>query len=344
MADAELDKFKTDINLTEFAATMGYAVSRSETTGEYVTMRNPSYPDKIVVTRKPNGHYVFSSSVSPKGFGDDGTILDFLQTRTAMSFGHIRKELRPWIGAEATRRPRPAPELFVPTITRTEKDFVAIATKFKHMKPFVGHRYLEHERGLSREVLTGPRFTGTIFLDPGKYGNAIFPHYDAGGMVTGFASLNRKFKQFEKGGMKTLWQSVGRDTDRRLVIAEGYVNAISYHLLNPREDTRYAVTEGRLSKEDQFPFIQSVIAALPANMELIVATDADPGGRQIAEDLFTIAEHAKRADIMVTRHEPAVEGVDWNDQWLGKTGSSSSSGPSEKQEHAYQPRYGNTLR
>src|SRR5580704_7088004 len=101
--DSELDAFKREIDLREFAVSMGYEMDRRESWRGSTVMRRDA--DKIVVKRNGNGHYVFFSVRDDR---DNGTIIDFLQRRRSLSLGAVRKELRPWIGAP----PSPALPLF----------------------------------------------------------------------------------------------------------------------------------------------------------------------------------------------------------------------------------------
>src|SRR2546426_918910 len=78
--DNELDAFKREIDLRQFAVTIGYEMDRRESwRGSTVLRRGP---DKIIVKRKGNGHYVF---FSVRDDSDHGTLIDFLQRRRNLS-------------------------------------------------------------------------------------------------------------------------------------------------------------------------------------------------------------------------------------------------------------------
>src|ERR1700730_10631592 len=99
--DSELDAFKREIDLRQFAVNLGYEVDRRESWRGSTVLRRGG--DKIVVKRNGNGHYVFFSVRDDR---DHGTVIDFLQRRRNVSLGEVRQILRPWIG-----RPAIAPQL-----------------------------------------------------------------------------------------------------------------------------------------------------------------------------------------------------------------------------------------
>ena len=74
--NSELDTFKRQIDLRQFAVSLGYEMDRRESWRGSTVLRRGA--DKIVVKRKRNGHYVF---FSVRDASDNGAILDFLQRR-----------------------------------------------------------------------------------------------------------------------------------------------------------------------------------------------------------------------------------------------------------------------
>ena len=81
--DCELDAFKRDIDLRQFAESLGYQIDRRESWRGSAVLRRAA--DKIVVKRNGNGHYVFFSL---RDDDDNGTVIDFVQRRQ-----HLSREL-----------------------------------------------------------------------------------------------------------------------------------------------------------------------------------------------------------------------------------------------------------
>ena len=95
--DMELESFKREIDLRQFAVSLGYEIDRRESWRGSTVLRRGA--DKIVVKRNGNGHYVF---FSVRDDSDNGTVIDFLQRRQNLSLGAVRQILRPWIGRPAS--------------------------------------------------------------------------------------------------------------------------------------------------------------------------------------------------------------------------------------------------
>ena len=265
--DTELDLFKREIDLRQFAVSLGYAMDRRESWRGSTVLRRGG--DKIVVKRNGNGHYVF---FSVRDAGDHGTIIDFLQRRKHRSLGVVRQVLRPWIG-------HPAMPVQFPKLEPTSSDRVRVENEYCRMSNSLRHPYLENERRLPANVLSSPRFTGRVRVD--RRGNAVFPHFDVSGLC-GYEIKNQGFTGFAAGGKKGLWFSHSRPSDRRLVLAESAIDALSHAVLFPdaEDRTRYASLGGKPNTK-QSELVQLTIARLPEGAEIVAAFDADEAGRML---------------------------------------------------------------
>lgn len=299
----ELDAFKREIDLRQFAASCGYKMDRRESWRGSTVLRCGG--DKIVVKRNRNGHYVF---FSVRDDGDHGTIIDFVQRRQHLHLGAVRQMLRPWIGQAVAVVP-----LF-PHLPPTSPDRVQVETGYRRMAKALRHPYLERVRNVPAALLRAPRFAGRVRID--KRGNAVFPHFDSVGLC-GYEIKNRGFTGFAAGGQKGLWLSHKRPHDRRLVLAESAIDALSYAALFPdaADQTRYASLGGRPNAR-QFSLIQWIILRLPESSEIVAAFDADEAGRALVNMLrlavADVTTERGRTDLIFQPHLPAQEGDDWN--------------------------------
>src|SRR5271165_2217829 len=127
--ESELEVFKTKIDLRQFAVSLGYEVDRRESwRGSTVLRRGP---DKIVVKRNFNGHYVY---FSVRDDSDNGTLIDFLQRRQNLSLGAVRQILRPWVGCPAN------PPLFA-KLEPTRPDRMNVESEYRRMAKALRHPY-----------------------------------------------------------------------------------------------------------------------------------------------------------------------------------------------------------
>ena len=316
--DTELDTFKREIDLRPFAISLGYAIDRRESWRGSTVLRNGG--DKIVVKRNGNGHFVF---FSVRDDSDHGTIIDFLQRRRNLSLGAVRQFLRPWIGRLGM------PPWFA-KLEPTSPDRMRVESEYRRMSNVLRHPYLEHARRLPAGLLSSPRFAGRVRMD--RRGNAVFPHFDCAGLC-GYEIKNQGFTGFAAGGTKGLWFSHTGPSDRRLVLAESAIDALSHAVLFPEvEDrTRYASLGGKPNAE-QPGLIQSTIAKLPERAEIVAAFDADEVGRILVNVVRSavasvVGKTGKQLIFLV--HLPSQDGEDWNQVLQRATAPDPGKGPAK---------------
>src|SRR5260370_26995880 len=223
MYDHELDRFKKDIHLVQFAVQRcGYARDRKESSRACHVLRHPGTDDKIVVRQGKDGHWTY---FSVRDSSDNGTIIDFLQARGSRNRREAREGLRRYLGT-------PQPEFELPSSGghRGSAEERSPAEAFASASRADNSAYL-HSRGIRPETLRDPRFSDTWRIGP--RGNVFFVHRDDAGVVTGFEIKNSGFTGFATGGRKTAWQSLIRPDDPALVITESAINALSHSQLRP---------------------------------------------------------------------------------------------------------------
>ena len=302
--DDELEDFKTHINLSEYAAAQGYVLDRKASSKNSAVMR-ASGGDKIIIARADDGHWIYCSVRDDR---DNGSIIDFVQHRRRCSLGRVRQELRPWAGG-ARHLVRPQPDLFASELQRISRDRARVLAELLRMKPLLFHRYLEEERCIPARLLKSARFAGKLQVD--VRANAIFPHADQDGPC-GYEIKNRAFTGFAPGGEKGLWFSAANTGDCTLVIAESGIDALSYAALHPDARARYASTGGAMNP-NQPALIRAALQKMGQGSRIVIATDNDEGGRELADKIEALARETGRADLTIVRDLPEGEGQDWNE-------------------------------
>ena len=103
----QLERFKIEINLVDYAQSQGYEYLTRESSPNSAVLRHNS-GDKIVIVTNTQGHGIYFSLLDDK---DQGTIIDFVQHRNNFNLGEVRKELRPWLvkgdRSEVIEKPQP---------------------------------------------------------------------------------------------------------------------------------------------------------------------------------------------------------------------------------------------
>ena len=311
--DDELLRFKSEINLVEYAESQGYEIARRESSRSSTVMRRGD--DKVVVATAEDGHGIY---FSVRDESDNGSIIDFVQRRLGLSLGQVRRELRPWIGGgRATQRVHRRPEAErPPKPTPSTSDRQAVLAAWMKMRPAAGrHAYLERERKLSIETLSDPRFIGMVRLD--ARGNAVFPHYDVDGL-SGYELKNEGFTGFAVGGVKAVWHSSNLRDAPRVVLVESAIDAMSHAQLTGDSQAGYVSIGGAMSPY-QRTLVQRVLArAAERGVEIVIATDADQPGEKLATEMEALAP----AGATLSRQRPAAGFKDWNDQLRAEAGGS----------------------
>ena len=305
MPDEELERFKTQINLTEFAAVRGYALDRAESSRNSAMMRHPDGGKIVIAKNEASGDWIYFSVRDDR---DNGTVIDFVQHLDGVSLGKVRQTLRAWLGS-----PRPAlqPSLFVKDLEPVSRDRAAVVAVWERAKNCFALPYLA-SRGIGPDVLMLPRFSGRVRVE-GQHGNVLFAHHDKGGLC-GFEIKNKGFTGFSTGGVKGVWYSQALPTDRRLVLVESAIDGLSFHALQGDGETRYMSTGGTLNPQ-QPALLRGAMEKLPPGAIVLLAFDNDEGGERIAQEVAAFAP----SSCGVRRVLPDV-GKDWNDTLKSRLG------------------------
>jgi len=309
----ELELFKTLIPLVDFCVSCGYTIDRRKSSRQSCFLRGAG-DEKIVVSLNSQNNHFRYFSIDPADKG--GTILDFTARHYGgASLGEVRKILRPWLNRPPLHlSSSPRPEAYPlraskPDLLEVRREFTQVAEPLSEGR----QRYLNEQRKITPNLLRQPRFGKAIFNDL-RFGNALFPHRDRDGEITGFERRGERFQGFSKSGYKALWfADPGREERSSIVIAEAAIDAISYASIFYDPQACYMSTGGQLSPL-QRELLQSAFLKLPAGASATIAADNDEPGERFAQTLKAIFEATGRSDLNLITHSPQQAGFDWNDE------------------------------
>lgn len=295
--DAELEKFKTEINLAELASSYGYELDRKKSSRASFVMQRPD-GDKIVVSTDTDGHGVFFNTHDE---GKSGSVIDFVKWQENVNLGQARQVLRRWMADPVSFFPTAQKPCFSSPVP-IPHDCAARVAEWERMKPYriTSGGYLE-KRGLTPDTIR--LFSNRIGVD--RRGNVCFRHDDLCN-VTGWEMKNHGFTGFPEGGKKALFGcKVGypqKEATPLLVFTESAIDAMSYYQLHPRPGF-YLSIAGNMSPEQQ-ELLTWVLNRYP-QANIVIATDKDRDGEKYADFIRSVRPDAVRA-------EPPI-GKDWND-------------------------------
>ena len=336
----ELEDFKTLINLSQYAAAQGYTLDPKSSSRNSAVMVDPP-GDKIIIAKGHDGHWIYFSVHQAADPG--GSIIDFVQHRgggsSLCSLGNVRQELRPWLkhaspSSFPTAHPLsnhtpplrtqdlPPEDTYAQDLEPITRDLLQVRARVEESIVIDGHhRYLCQQRKIPPALLGAERFRGRVRSDAQH--NVIFPHWNQDG-ISGYEVKNMNFTGFAPGGVKGLWGSRKKETDRVLVIAETAIDALSYAALHGHEQTRFVSTAGQMNPAQPGLLRKAMegFGGMAEGSEIVAAVDHDEGGEQIAETIKGVYDGLEAPGLVFRVHMPPNTGEDWNDALRASVGDS----------------------
>ncbi|WP_170170473.1 toprim domain-containing protein [Hymenobacter perfusus] len=326
----ELDRFKRDIDLVDYAQRQGYTIKKESRRGDWHHLVKDD--EHVIVTRKGD-HQVYLNTGDDR---DAGSIIDFAKTRGGdghgLNLGQVRQQLREYLdGAPAPARQYATP----PDAARLsslpvgdpeqaarqaeEERRTRLISEVLGVKKELTDRGYLHGRGITDATLDSPAFQGRIFTaQQNEHKNTAFPLYNEHGL----ASVEQKNEHYKsllplpKNGVWVSHPTDGKDTQvERVVVSESAIDSLSHFQLKHAQDPRntlYIATSGTPT-EAQIALIQRVIDK-QAPQEVVLANDRDAGGRQFNINYLNELQPA-RALVPVAEQEAYREAsrpVEWH--------------------------------
>ena len=294
--DAELSRFKSEISLTDYAqAEFGYELVIGESGRSSKVLKRGG--DKIIVTRKQDGHDVYFSTGDSS---DCGSILDFLQKRKNINLGLVHKELRQWLpGSKKPTAKRPAGDPV--WITATSSDQADVLLRWNKMEPY-GGSYLTDERRIASWIIEA------FGVRQDDHGNACIEHIDQSG-TTGWESKNQSFTGFAAGGQRSVSFTRPDTGDlKKLVIVEAAIDAMSWAQIKDEPGTGYISTGGTQLSQLQRELLSQIITQSGVSV-VVLAMDRDEAGERMAREVASMVPQG----VKIMRDVPEAPAKDWND-------------------------------
>ena len=291
----ELDRFKRDIDLVDYAERQGYQIKKEGKRGDWHQLEKDG--EVLIVTRKDD-HQVYLNTGDDR---DKGSVIDFAKTRGGdghgLNLGQVRQQLREYLndGPAPTRAYAPVADVArlnaLPVGSpdherQAEEDRrTRLISEVLGVKRELTDRTYLHGRGIEDQTIDSPAFQGRIFTaQQNEHKNTAFPLYNAEGLVS-VEQKNEHYKNLlplPKNGIWVSHPTEGKGTQvERIIVSESAIDSLSHHQLKSGQDqknTIYIATSGTPT-EAQVALIQRVIDKQEPR-EVVLANDRDAGGRQ----------------------------------------------------------------
>jgi len=301
----ELEHFKQNINLVEFAASQGFQLFKKHSSRNSKAMKHPETGEKIIIaTSAASGHGIYFN-VHDENRDPGGTIIDFVQRRQRLNLGQVRKVLRTWLGGDRA----PLPDDYQKPLP-SEADIQLVIESYGRAASAIP-RYLVDKRAIDSETIKDPRFSSVIRVDGHR--NVLFPHFDADGGLCGYEIKGDGYTGFAKGGRKGIWRTPNLETASRIVVCESAVDALSHAQLHDDPDAAYVSLGGSLN--DQQPDLVRALMRMAAERgaQVLIAVDRDDAGHRYTAQ---IVAWSKAAGVKARDDRPVGGFKDWNDALL----------------------------
>jgi 5S rRNA maturation endonuclease (ribonuclease M5) len=293
----ELEMFKRDVNIVEYAQELGFEVDRRKSCRSSVLLSRGA--EKIVcATDERDGHGIWFEI----GGSESGSIIDFVQHVRGCNLGEVRKELRSWLGSPTSPAPhRSAVEKRSRKPEPISYDQARLTAQWHAFGSYSGE-YLR-TRGLEREMVA----MADVRQD--DRGNACLAHRDRNGEICGWEIKNQGFTGFSRGGSRGLGLiRFDEEPIEQVVLVESFIDAVSWAQINDRPRATAYISLGGAIGKGQIEMLKDMLIR-EGPRQLIIGTDNDSAGDEIAAE---IRKHV-RPICSSMRDTPPPPVKDWND-------------------------------
>lgn len=273
-----LARFSREVDLPAYLGQRGYEVVADAKNAAYIAMAHRASGQILLVAREPSGRgWTYKSATDPR---DRGSIADYLERHERLSKSAALERV---LACNDPRR-RDVPEAVSYRAHLRDKPRALLDAETRHA--LAVRERAEALKALERAGLR----TATI------------PEWRVGSLDGGPSAAARILLEPAE-----IWASRYKPTDKKLIIAERPIDALSYGQAKGEQHACYLAVGSELTPTRRSQ-IAHLLADLPPGMSVVIACGRDQAGRQLASDLQSLAPQLK-----MERAQPEF-GARWSDQ------------------------------
>jgi hypothetical protein len=276
--DELLARFAKEVDLPAYLAHRGFAVVPDAKNAAYIAMANTKSGQILLVAKEADGHgWTYKSATDPR---DRGSVADYLERHERLS----RPAALERVVACLDPKRRDVPEAVAYRAHRHDKPRALVEAEARH------------------DLAVGERAEALKALARVGIRTAAMPEWRVGSLEGGATAVNKILSEPTE-----IWASRYKPTDKKLIIAERPIDALSYGQSKGERDACYLAVGGELTPTRRTQ-LAHLLADLPAGMSVVIACGRDRAGRELASQIETLAPQIK-----MERAQPEL-GARWNDQ------------------------------
>lgn len=282
------DKYKTEIDLTEFAGSLGYELNKKKSSSKYKVLEKNGEVVIVSHNNTTGEDYYYNSDRS----SDKGDIISFAKKRVHM-LGSLEvpeyvKDQDMYIINQALGNFKGY--VFQEPINKAPKKNSSFNKNIYTYYPAKDFKVL-NERGIETKVVNDPLFKDRVMNSEfkGKV-NIAFPLYDRKENTIGFDFRSKGVKKLATGTDREngMWTSNKPEKIDNIVVAESPIDLISYHQLFPGKNNYYMATHGSITEKH----IERIIAeSRESGAKIALAQDADEAGYTMSLKVIAAASN-----------------------------------------------------
>ncbi len=273
-----LARFSKEVDLPAYLGQRGFEVVPDAKNAAYIAMAHKASGQILLVAKEADGRgWTYKSATDPR---DRGSVAEYLERHERLSKAAALERI---VACIDPRRRDVAQAVSYRAYVRDKPRALADAE--------ARHALAVRERA---EALKALERVGLR--------TATMPEWRVGALDGGVSAAARILSEPTE-----LWASRYKPTDKKLIIAERPVDALSYGQSKGEQHACYLAVGSELTPTRRSQ-IAHLLADLPSGMTVVIACGRDQAGRQLASDLQSLSPHLK-----MERAQPEF-GARWNDQ------------------------------
>jgi hypothetical protein len=276
--DELLARFSKEVDLPAYLSQRGFEVVSDAKNAAYIAMAHKPSGQILLVARDGDGRgWTYKSAIDPR---DRGSVAEYLERHERLS----RPAALERVVACLDPRRRDVSEAVAYRAHLHDKPRALVEAESRHALAV-----RERAEALKALARVGIR-------------TASMPEWRVGSLAGGATAVDKILSEPAE-----IWASRYKPTDKKLIIAERPIDALSYGQSKGERDACYLAVGGELTPTRKTQ-IAHLLADLPSGMSVVIACGRDQAGRQLAGELQSLAPQIK-----MERAQPEF-GARWNDQ------------------------------